>query len=244
MSTPIAHLPSYPTSWTAHTAPVYTEQDPALESRSRSAQSYFRTLEMYAEDTHPDSVRQLESRRPASLAPTYWQAMNSDSPLPRHDANDELPPPYEQAVTEGAVSFSPTLSGGALAQAMKHVDRLDHLLEQAEQLGTLLIERDQEGGTAIEVETVAALCQKIDGLRSSWANGAFSGSSQLGTQLASHCAATPRALKENALKAAVDNLWTVAKTQYRDLYLTDPLRADPILAKVYGMVEGLKKAEI
>lgn len=245
MPIPTAPLSALPTTWTAHTAPAYTEQDPGLEQRSRSAQTYFSALEMYAEDTHPDSVRQLESRRPASLPPTYWQATSSDSPLPEHDASDELPPTYEQATgtgssNEDAVSFSPHLSGRALSQAMKHVYRLDHLLKQAEQLGTLLLDRD----TSIDVGTVAALCQQIDRLRSSWANGAFAGSSQLGTQLAGHCFPVPRALKENALKAAIDNLWNVAKTEYRDLYLSNPLHADPVLAKVYSLVEGLKNTEI
>lgn len=46
------------------------------------------------------------------------------------------------------------------------------------------------------------------------------------------------------MNAAIDNLWRTAKTEYQDRYLTDPLNADPILAKVYIMVEGLKKAEI
>lgn len=249
MPTQTACLPSLPTTWTLHTAPTCDDQDRALESRSRSAQTYFSTLQMYAEDTHPDSIRQLESQRPAALPPTYWQATNSASPLPEPDVNDELPPTYGQAVgnassDENAVRFSPHLSGRALSQAVKHVDRLNHLLDKAEQLGTLLMEQDLERGTSIDVETVAALCRKIDRLRSSWAEGAFAGSSQLGTQLASHCFPVPRARVENTLKAAIDDLWTVAKTQYRDIYLSDPLHADPILAKTYSLVEGLKKADI
>jgi hypothetical protein len=175
--------------------------------------------------------------------------MGSDSPLPEHDAIDDLPPPYEQAMDNAsidgdAVSFSPTLSASALAQAMKHVSRLTDLLEQAEQLGTLLMERNPTGGTSIDVETIARLCRKVDKLRTSWANGAFAGSSRLGTQLASHCAPVPRTLKEEALKASINDLWRVAKTEYRDKYLADPLNADPILAKVYNLVEDLKKAEI
>lgn len=249
MPIPAAPLSPLPTTWTEHTAPAYTEQDPALEQRSRCAQTYFSALETYAEDTHPDSVRQLESRRPASLPPTYWQATSRDSPLPEHDASNELPPTYEQATGTGssdedAVSFAPHLSGRALSQAMKHVYRLDHLLEQGEQLGTLLMEHDQEGGTSINVETVAALCRQIDRLRSSWANGAFAGSSHVGTQLANHCFPAPRALKENALKAAINHLWNVAKTEYEDVNLSDPLHADSIRAKVYSLVEGLKNTEI
>lgn len=238
MPTPTVDSPSLPTTWTLHTAPAYTqEQDPALEQRARAAQTYFDALQMYAEDTHPDSVRQLESQRPESLPPTYWQAMDSTSPLPEHDANDEQ-------VAEDAPSFSPHLSGRALSQAMKHVDRLDHLLDKGEQLGTLLMERGQEAGTSIDVATVVALCRKIDGLRSSWANGAFAGSSQLGTQLAGQCVPVPRALKENDLKAAIDELWNVAKTEYRDIYQPDPLNADPILAQVYVLAKHLKEAQI
>jgi len=237
MPSPTANLPSLSTTWTSHAAPSYTEQDPALEPRARAAQTYVDTLGMYAEDTHPDSVRQLESRRPSSLAPTYWQAMGRDSPLPEQVGNTP-------SIDEDPVSFSPSLSGRALAQAVKHVDRLNHVLEQAEQLGTLLLERDQQGGTSIDLQTVVTLCRKLDQLRSAWAAGAFAGSSRIGTQLASHCAPVPRTLQEDALKALINNLWDVAKTEYRDKYLTDPLNADHILVDVYRLVEGLKNSRI
>lgn len=261
MPTPTAYSPALPATWTLHTAPVitpstplnlngeralpaYAELDPALARRSRITQEYFNEQGRYSEDTHPDSVKQLDSQRPASLPPTYWQATGHDSPLPEHVENDAPPPTYDEAVDTGGVRFCPSLNGQHLAQAMKHVYRLDQLLEQAEQLGTLLLERDQAGGTSIDAEQVAVLCQKIDRLRSSWANGAFAGTSRLGTQLASHLFPVARTSREGALNAAIDNLWRTAKTEYQDRYLTDPLNADPILAKVYIMVEGLKKAEI
>ncbi|CRM22164.1 hypothetical protein [Pseudomonas sp. 37 R 15] len=244
MPTPIAESPTFPTTWTLHTVPAYTEeQDPALEQRARSAQAYFNTLQMYAEDTHPDSVRQLESQRPASLPPSYWQATNSISPQPARDANDEQDT-ANPSTHQDATQFSPHLSGRALSQAVKHVHRLDRLLERAEQLGALLMSHGQEQGTSIDLETVGNLWRKIGSLKNSWANGAFAGSSQLVTQLAGQCLTVPRALKENDLKAAIDNLWNIAQAEYRDVYLPDPLSASPILAQVYRLAEELKNADI
>lgn len=179
MPTPTAYSPALPATWTLHTAPVitpstplnlngeralpaYAELDPALARRSRITQEYFNEQGRYSEDTHPDSVKQLDSQRPASLPPTYWQATGHDSPLPEHVENDAPPPTYDEAVDTGGVRFCPSLNGQHLAHAMKHVYRLDQLLEQAEQLGTLLLERDQAGGTSIDAEQVAVLCQKID----------------------------------------------------------------------------------
>ena len=272
MPSPANHLTSLPPTWAVHSVPIanidtppraptplppYTEQDPTQEHRARVAEGYADTLATYAEDTHPDSVKQLELLRPKTLAPTYWQATGNASPLPEHVDTDEAPPTYREATGTAhqgndAVPFSPYLSVTALVQATKHVNRLNDLLEQAEQLGTLLLERElpnggtQAGGTSIDAETVAALCQKIDRLRSSWANGAFAWSSRVSTRLtrAFDCAPTARALKENALKAEINSLWDTAKTEYQTQYLTDPLHADPSLAKVYLMVKGLRRAPI
>ena len=275
MPTAANNLPALHAIWTAHPVPIastgtppdttrapiplpaYTQQDPALEHCARAAQGYFDELGTYSEDTHPDSVRQLELIRPKALPPTYWQATGNASPLPEHADNEEAPPTYREAIGTAArggdaVRFSPYLSVTALVQATKHVNRLNDLLEQAEQLGTLLLERAlpeagiQEGGTSIDAQTMAALCQKIDRLRSSWANGAFARSSRMGSPLARviDCSPAARTLKENALKAEINSLWDTAKTEYQTHYLADPLNADPTLAKVYLMVKGLRRAPI
>lgn len=275
MPTPANPLPVAHANWTAHSAPAantgsprdatrasaplpaYTELDPELKQRARVAQGYFDQLGTYSEDTHPDSVRQLEVLRPKALPPTYWQSTDTASPLPEHVETEEAPPTYREALNsaqhdDNAVRFSPYLSATALVQAHKHVNRLNDLLEQAEQLGTLLVEREHpdgtipEGGTSIDAETVAALCGKIDRLRSSWADGAFAASSRMGSPLARALDCSPRArtLKENALKAEINSLWDTAKTEYQTHYLTDPLNADPTLAKVYLMVKGMRRAPI
>lgn len=275
MPTPANPSPHSHANWAVHSAPVastgsprdatrafaplpsYTELNPELKQRAGVAQGYFDQMGTYSEDTHPDSVRQLEQLRPKALPPTYWQATGNPSPLPEHVETEEAPPSYREAINsahqdDNAVRFSPYLTATERAQAHKHVDRLNDLLEQAEQLGTLLMEREQpdggaqEGESSIDAETVAALCRKIDRLRSSWANGAFTGSSRMGGPLAIalDCYPAARTLKENALKAEINSLWDTAKTQYRTHYLTDPLNADPILAKVYLMVKGLKRAPI
>ena len=256
---PTSSVPS--TTWEAHTTstygdiprastPVsYTELDPALERRSRVTQDYFNEVDRYAEDTHPDSIRLLEALRPQSLPPTYWQAMGKDSPLPEHVEDGGLPPFYEQAVgasdssVEEGLMFDPALSGRALTQALKHVGRLDDLLENAEQLGTLLLARDGQGGTSIDVNTVASLCQKIDHLRSCWASGQFAGSSRGLSHLANNFVPVHRAERETDLKDSIAQLWNVAERDYQEKYLTDR-NADQILAEVYIMVDGLKKAEI
>lgn len=275
MPTPANHLPLLHSNWAAHSVavassgspreatrastplPSYTELDPELKQRAHVAQGYFDQLGTYSEDTHPDSVRQLELLRPKTLPPTYWQAADNASPLPEHVETEEAPPTYREAIgsadhDDNPVRFSPHLSATALVQAYKHVNRLNDLLEQAEQLGTLLVEREHpdgtlpEGGSSIDTETVAALCRKIDRLRSSWADGAFAASSQMGSPLARAiaCYPTARALKENALKAEINSLWDTAKTEYQTHYLADPLNADPTLAKVYLMVKGLRRAPI
>lgn len=269
------HLPPLHANWAAHSVavastdstrdaprasaplPSYTELDPELKQRARLTQGYFDQLGTYSEDTHPDSVRQLELLRPKALPPTYWQATGNASPLPEHVETEEAPPTYREAIDtahpdDDEVRFSPYLSARTLVQAHKHVNRLNDLLEQAEQLGALLVEREHpdgtipEGGTSIDAETVAALCRKIDRLRSSWADGAFAASSRMGSPLAwaLSCSPTARTLKENALKAELNSLWDTAKTEYQTHFLTDPLNADPILAKVYLMVKGLKSAQI
>ncbi len=257
-SVPVANTGS-PRNATPASAPLpsYTELDPELKQRARVAQGYFDQLGMYSEDTHPDSVRQLELLRPKALPPTYWQTTDNASPLPEHVETEEAPPTYREAIgsadhDDNPVRFSPHLSATALVQAYKHVNRLNDLLEQAEQLGALLVEREHpdgsipEGGTSIDAETVAALCAKIDRLRSSWAEGAFAASSRMGSPLAWALACTPsaRTLKENALKAELNSLWDTAKTEYQTRYLTDPLNAAPTLAKVYLMVKGLRRAPI
>ncbi|SDQ41526.1 hypothetical protein SAMN04490186_0408 [Pseudomonas grimontii] len=245
---PPAHIPGH-IPRDATPAP-YTELAPELEHRSRVAQNYFNQMDRYAEDTHPDSARQLEAQRPQSLPPTYWQAMGQASPLPEHVEDGELPPTYDRAVGadhptgQDALMFDPSLSGRARAQALKHVQRLDDLLDKAEQLGALLLGRNEQGETSIDVNTVASLCKKIDRLRSSWASGVFADSSRVLGQLANTCIPIYRAERETALKTSIEKLWDVAKTEYREKYLPDPVTADPILPKVYLMVEGLKKAEI
>ena len=275
MPNPANHLPPMLANWAAHSVtvastdsprgaarasaplPSYTEIHPELKQRARVAQDYFDQLDKYSEDTHPDSVRQLELLRPKALPPTYWQSTNNASPLPEHVETEEVPPTYREAMdsaqhNDNAVRFSPYLSTTELVQAHKHVDRLNDLLEQAEQLGTLLLAREHpdgtipEGGTSLDTEKVAALCVTIDRLRSSWAGGAFAASSRRGSPLALalDCSPRPRTLKENALKAEIKSLWDTAKTEYQTHYLTDPLNAAPNLAKVYLMVEGLKRAPI
>ena len=231
----------------ASTPTPYTERDPTLERRSGVAQNYFNELGHYAEDTHPDSVRMLEARRPQSLPPTYWQAMGKDSPMPEHVESNVMPPTYEQAtrVDEEALRFEPSLSGRGLAQAMKHVRRLDDLLKNAEELGTLLLEHEGQNGTSsIDVHAVAELCRKIDSLRTAWAHGIFDGTSRGLSRLANHCIPVYRVEREDKLKNSIAELWNVAHTQYQEKYLPDPVNADPILATVYIMADRLKKAAI
>lgn len=259
---PISPTSSLPiTTWEAHTTSTYgdipraatpvsdTERDLAPERRYRAAEDYFNEVDRYAEDTHPDSVRLLEARLPHSLPPTYWQAMGKDSPLPEHVEDGGLPPINEQAVgayeypDEEGLMFDPALSGRALAQALKHVRRLDDLLKNTEQLSTLLRARDGQGGTSIDVDTVASLGQKIHSLRSDWASGQFAGSSRGLSHLANNFVPVHRAQRETDLKDSIAELWTVAKKDYREEYLTDR-NADQTLVEILFMVEGLKKAEI
>lgn len=226
---------------------AYTELDPALERRSRVAQNHFDELAHYAEDTHPDSARMLEARRPQSLPPTYWQAMGKDSPLPEHVEDDVLPPTYEQATNagEGALRFDSSLSGRALAEAIEHVRRLDDLLNNAEELRTLLLNHPAQNGTPpIDVDAVADLCLKIDSLRTAWAHGLFDETSRGLNRMADTCVPDYRVEREDELKASIAELWNAANTEYQEKYLPDPSNAHPILSTAYVMAERLKKADI
>lgn len=158
----------------SRTHPAYRHACALYRNRPRAGAPLSCCSELFQPDgpvcrRYVSGLRQAARSTTASVLATDLLA----SPLPEHVEDGELPPTYDQAVGadhptgQDALMLDPSLSGRARAQALKHVQRLDDLLDKAEQLGMLLLGRNEQGETSIDVNTVASLCKKIDRLRSS-----------------------------------------------------------------------------
>lgn len=190
--------------------PAYTELSAELSIRSAVAQTHFDFMSRYAEDTHPDSIRMIESKRPSTLPPSYHQAMEQALPMPEHSQeeveHDDLDP----------ITFSPHLSEVDLEQANRHVDRLFAHLEAVADLTEKVIEAEQNPPpSSITKAQIKALADHLVTLCRAWGDGSLAGSSRAGTAIGRNAADIRRATLENTANTLAKEMLEVAGSDFR-----------------------------